>query len=285
MNLIVTMNGGGDFIPPNALRSHMSYAARCHALYLQFVDRGDALLVKMGALAGHFGGSRVLWIDGDTIIRDDCPNLFDAVPRDMIGAVQNDQGDTHGADCMGIHESSWDYSRKALGLSEEDAPFDQSVYVNTGVVVSTPELHQPLFDSAFQVIKKMDAEHKWEKDQSIVSILCQQAAAKCDAGEEVYGRLHLLPHCFNRFGPEVVARGTTAMSAYIQHYAPVGAFRPDKFKYLSLTNWQTATMPAIDYRCTVTPGTGVLLQTAQRIKAFDAAKANGITTYPEPIGV
>jgi hypothetical protein len=241
LNLIITMNSGGDYIPPNALRSHMYAASRWGAHYFQYMTRDDVLSVKMAALAGNYGGDRVMWLDGDTLIRDDCPSPFDATPEQLIGAVRNDQGDTHGPDCAGIHESSWDYSRDALGLTPEQAPFDITAYVNTGVVVSTPQYHHSLFAAAFSALEKMQPASRWEKDQSLVSVLCKAT-----------GQLHPLPYVFNRLGPKVVEKGHASMDAYIQHYAPIGGFRPDKFKYLSLTNWQTATMPPIDWRCTHT---------------------------------
>jgi len=99
--VMVTMNSGGKWIPPNVMWSHMAAASRWGAQYVQLtgMGNGDPFVIKSRALAeladSFAGVEQVMWIDGDVLIRHDCESIFDLVPIDHFGGVPNFQGDTH----------------------------------------------------------------------------------------------------------------------------------------------------------------------------------------------
>jgi len=77
---------------------------------------------------------RILQIDSDMFIREDCPNIFDEVPYDHIGTVYEDKGSRtiHRAQCMYQIQSIFG----DVGWREG--------YINTGFFVAS-KIHRDIF--------------------------------------------------------------------------------------------------------------------------------------------
>lgn len=79
---------------------------------------------------------RVMHLDSDIIIRDDCPNLFEVVPVDKIGSLLEDKG------------SRKDHRRmliKAVQDDREDVGWTEG-YINTGVFIVS-KCHKEIFSN------------------------------------------------------------------------------------------------------------------------------------------
>lgn len=180
--VMVTMNTGGEWIPPNVLSSHMAAASRWGAQYLQITATagGDPFILKCGFLAGLAdalsAAEQVLWLDGDVLVRHDCDNIFDLVPQDHFGGVANFQGDTHNglpplsqsrlgpgaiSKIVNAMQATVDESEKDDELTSARAVLDEPLvqllylleqrydvetFINGGMFVFSPRHHAGVFD-------------------------------------------------------------------------------------------------------------------------------------------
>lgn len=89
--------------------------------------------LQLRKFLGEF--DRVMWLDCDVVIRADCPNLFEMVPKSMLGAWDESKN------------GPWNYpsfiSRWAALLGITSPPYP-GWHANTGVMVLSPE-HEFLF--------------------------------------------------------------------------------------------------------------------------------------------
>ena len=67
---------------------------------------------------------RIIYFDTDLIIRDDCPNLFEIVPDDKLGAFNEGKFDPRGESL-----------KEAIFAYKEDVKDWDGTYYNTGVMV------------------------------------------------------------------------------------------------------------------------------------------------------
>ena len=78
---------------------------------------------------------RILFMDSDVLVNNDCPNIFDVVPEDHIGSIYEDVGTR-------FH----DRHRKMFAMQRQWGDLGWPAgYTNAGVFVVSKE-HAPIFD-------------------------------------------------------------------------------------------------------------------------------------------
>lgn len=138
-NLIMTLCVGSEFEKIGKL-THPTierYAERINADFLKITETSCSTphwekLVAVHALLNKY--KRILYLDTDLIVRDDCPNLFDMVPEHQLGMF-NEAPFTDGR-AYALTKASEDYKIRLKNWNGK--------YYNTGVmVISRP--HKYLF--------------------------------------------------------------------------------------------------------------------------------------------
>ena len=134
---------------------------------------------------------RILYLDTDIIVRDDCPNLFDFVPEDMLGMFNEAQFTVRSKEMMidickeyGVQLPGWD-----------------GRYFNSGVMVIS-KMHRELF-------RKPEKEIFNFYEQSYINMII--AGYRPEMFE--------LPYMFNRMTCVDSFTGENRLSSYIVHYA------------------------------------------------------------------
>lgn len=134
---------------------------------------------------------RIVYLDTDLIVRDDCPDLFEKVPQSYLGMF-NEAPFTDGrASAM----------QDALNQYEETLPDWNGLYYNTGVIVISRG-HKYLF-------KKPDREESSFYEQGYLNIKI--------AKDSVW--IHPLEYQFNRMTCMDSITGEERHASYIIHYA------------------------------------------------------------------
>lgn len=228
MNHLVCLNFG-DYTPPNVRDSHIDAARRWGAEYLELTEP----LPGMGGPDNIFAckmriwrlnlppGDRVCLIDGDAIIRDDCPNVFRRVPEYRIGGVSCFQKDT--PDGVEKHtRAHWDNVCAYLRTSQR---FNACLYLNGGLLVYTPKEHDRLWFYLDGMFASRMATMPAMMEQTALNVAMSELRIPCC----------ILPENLNRLGPTAWAPGP--MTSYIQHLAPVGNLRGDKRAALAAIEW------------------------------------------------
>ena len=71
-----------------------NYAEKCKADFIVLGDQGEPhyhyRILQLYKLFDKY--DRIISMDSDILIKDDCPNLFNVVPEEMIGSVLEDKG-------------------------------------------------------------------------------------------------------------------------------------------------------------------------------------------------
>lgn len=225
--LILTLNGDGDYIPENVWWSHQDAAVRWGADYVDsplscrdsrhFQHKHRLCLDKTEVCY-----DRCMWIDGDAIIRRDCPNLFELVPPDRFGGVLNAQIRTQ--EQAEIQRRYWSVIARDLGdLGFDAVPEYHKRYINGGMFVWTPRLHRSVFLRTIQFMADLYPE-------AMVEQTCLNMALA-----EV--PMHLLSRQFNYMGPKVWDE--PRCHGWITHWACYGedTHEVDKQELLSGIDW------------------------------------------------
>lgn len=137
---------------------------------------------------------RIIFMDTDLIVRDDCPNLFDIVPEHMVGMFD---------------ESPFRDNFKHLAEASQTYHIDiekdyNGAYYNTGVMVVS-RLHRDMFKlPATQSIFN-------HYDQSYLNLFIQANHVK----------VHKLPYQYNRMVLVDDLTGDHRLNSYIIHYAGI----------------------------------------------------------------
>lgn len=211
--VIVTMDTGGDWIPHNARESHRDYAHRIGAAYsrIRAAPRG-VFTDKIAGLAG-LAAERAIWLDGDTIVRADCPDLFELVPAHRFGGVPNYHPSLHGPNPETHHLQFWDRARRLL---ESSAAYDPATYVNGGVLVFSPHAHREVWRIPGKLL------------QGRVHPMYEQSWLN-QRLQDLRIPLELLPRSYNTMGPKAWDHPEgEPMAAHIYHLAHVGRYRDQK---------------------------------------------------------
>ena len=144
---------------------------------------------------------RVVYLDRDVIVRADCPSLFELVPKDNLGAVASEQKGHH----LFVHiQSKMDPLCRLVGVTMDYA----TEYINSGVLVFSPCVHKPAFESA-RCLHGITAERSWEVyDQGCLGLGIKWSGTP----------LHLLLSEFNRCGERLWDHWTPKMDAFVWHF-------------------------------------------------------------------
>lgn len=155
--------------------------------------------------------NRILRLDYDVIITEQCPNIFDVVPDNMIGAVYED---------VGIKEQ--DRLREIENIQNAFGDINwKKKYFNSGVIIASRE-HRNIFNLNFSDIEIMRrSEGIRAKEQSLLNYYVQKQ------GVPVYELSH--KYNYMKFFSEGLFRNRKRRKeGYIIHYAgPQGVKETD----------------------------------------------------------
>jgi hypothetical protein len=234
LNLLMSFNLGGTYTHPNVRDSHLAAATRWSAQYLEVTtgwpwsDRSDADPFGVKLDLHRFPwpqGCRVCLIDGDAIIRADCPDPFCIVPATHMGVVENNQD---GREDVEANEKYW-WDMVAQAFAVTDAA-DSWRYFNGGFMVFTPEMHLDvwrLVELTFRAHQGMIRPIGPMAEQTGMNAVCRALNVP----------MHYLPAEWNRLGePAWGCEG--AMGAYVLHLANIGQRRGDKNAVLAGIDWR-----------------------------------------------
>ncbi len=140
---------------------------------------------------------RIIYMDTDILVREDCPNLFDIVPADQLG-IFNEFPFTEGRH-ISLIESCKDYG-VTLGNWK-------GTYYNTGVMV-VPRQWKFLF-------KKPEKELFNFYEQGYINARIHQELEKVGNEHRVFS----LPYKFNRMTCMDKFTGEERFASYVMHYA------------------------------------------------------------------
>jgi len=173
-NYICTLNvGGRNCLYENARASFREAARRWGCDYLEIVSPADpskrrhyfeekVLLHKHLPSEGRF-----LFVDGDVIIRSDCPSPFDIVPQGMLGWTKTHQKH-HNAIQHVIRELPGYAQRAGVKLDAEDI---KEEYLLSGFMVFEFPRHLELYEECERVIADVGFNARWElADQGVYTI-------------------------------------------------------------------------------------------------------------------
>lgn len=137
---------------------------------------------------------RIIWIDCDAIVRDDCPNLFEIVPPEKMGMFDESRFKNH------MHRMAQASKIHNIEIEKDY----KGEYYNTGVMVVS-RLHRDIF------IKPIVEDIYNHFEQSYLNLIMQSKHA----------RVHKLTHHFNRMVLMDELTGEHRLNSYIIHYAGI----------------------------------------------------------------
>ena len=216
---LVTLNVSHEFLGENARRSFRAAARRWGAQYLEILTPahpGQPLLDKLCLPDFLPQTGRFAFLDADTLIRADCPSLFDIVPEGHFGGVLSHQPGHELADRHVLASlPQWLERHGIRGLN----PIDD--YLNTGVLV----FDRPTHDAVFR--KAMGS--GWEHGDWVITDQAMLSAAIHLLGVPLF---RLAPQ-FNRCGDAIWQRWTPGMRDFVWHFCGF----PDLKWRIDHTNW------------------------------------------------
>ena len=197
MNAIVTIAVGKEYEKFSWL-THPSIRAYADRIGAEFVCIDKQKISKMTSHWEKFQihdllnkYERIIYLDSDLIIRDDCPNLFDVVPMRKIGVFNEARFTDRSKELLidvckeyGVTLKNWD-----------------GRYFNSGVMVVS-RCHKNLF-------KKPEKEVCNFYEQSYLNMVFAKENAE----------IFELEHCFNRMTCMDRFTGEERFASYIIHYA------------------------------------------------------------------
>ena len=202
---VITLNLYGDGMPENVRASQRAAAERWNVEYVEItcpIFGWHAPFLEKLHLDRHAAPyDRVVYLDRDVVVRADCPSLFDLVPLDRIGAVASEQ---EGHNLLFHIQPKMDSLCRLVGATMDYT----TEYINSGVLVFNPHVHQPAFEAA-RCLHGISRERSWEVyDQGCLSLGIKWSGTL----------LHLLPTEFNRCGQRLWDYWTPRMDSYIWHF-------------------------------------------------------------------
>lgn len=226
MNAIIVFNFR-NYMHPKARTSMEAAATRWGCDYVELTEE---LLHPSGKKVHHWWQKtllydtvadkydRVVVLDGDMLVRDDCPNVFQIVPEDHFGVVSRIQ-----PDCPMPKEPDKEMGWYAEQLGMERPP--REGHLNGGFVVYTPR--SPVLRPVLEAWRKAGEKTDWKvhggTDQTALSVLLHNMKPP----------VIWMPWQFNAI------RGASRprkMSAYIYHFT---AFRPIH-RHIERCEWRVA---------------------------------------------
>lgn len=163
-NAIIVLNLN-NYLIPHARRSMLAATRRWGCSFLEVRQKLKNVgmfwqkpLIAVGPAQAY---DRVLALDGDILIRDDCQSLFAMVPEDGLGVVSRCQ---HGCNTGDAGMARWS---RILGLPQP--PDDR--HMNGGLFLYNPRLHRPLLEKWVAAGASTGWRHNRTCDQASLSVL------------------------------------------------------------------------------------------------------------------
>ena len=110
---------------------------------------------------------QVLWLDADVVIRPNAPNVFDAVPPGVLGAVEQFSSPTPDAYAAALAKTRRYLAAQGLNAPHDATPQDfyrhygiedgPDAAAQTGMLVLTPQVHGPAMAAAYAEDRRPDS--------------------------------------------------------------------------------------------------------------------------------
>jgi hypothetical protein len=234
VNRILCTINIGRFLRPNVRRSFLAACERwgCEYFEIDEIQTPYTHFIDIKHDLCNFEqlqGKRVLYIDADAVIREDCPDPWQWVPEGYFAGVQNDQG---ALDQTSHYNQFMAWENMAEFLSPK--PPYVGWGINGGLFMFEPERHRKLFATAKELYEA--SKHQNTDEQTGLSI-CVSAM-----GIPFYP----LPCLFNCVGPRVF-EAWPKLPAWITHYAKYGNHRRENAaELLDAAEWRRVQSPVMD---------------------------------------
>jgi len=138
---------------------------------------------------------RIIYLDTDLIIREDCPNLFNIVPDDKLGIFEEGKFSPRGG-----------YLQKAMEIYNIPLEKWKDIYYNTGVMVIS-RYHAQLFN--YKLTEEIMKPRNFLGEQTFLNLRMQ--IEKIETFD--------IPYKFNRMTLMDECTGESRFASYIIHYA------------------------------------------------------------------
>jgi heat shock protein HspQ len=224
---IVTLDTG-KFMHPNVEASQRAYAKRCGAEYIvvrKFIGKYRnpyATKLNLDRVKGIVEPARVLWLDGDMVISDQCESVFDLVPAGHFGAVPNNQPHSQTAEALKLASHSLETISE---MAKVERPDIDDVYFNGGLMLFELPYHRAMWE--------------WMRKTAVyrkkVGPLEEQTLENIAVADMGYP-LTLLPITYNRIGESVWRAGP--MVEKVQHLARIGKMRTGRDELFGTIWWR-----------------------------------------------
>jgi len=162
-------------------------------------------------------GSRVIWFDGDSVIRRDCPNPFAIIPKGHLGTLR-----ATGAGTAVPYTSAPQVV--AAYCKRGGYEFNMDNYLSGGLLLFDLPRHRPFFDRARAIVARMGWNPRWELSDQLPFSL---------AAQEVEDRL-FIPQMLSVQGLPIWNDWSPEMKHYVLH----AAGPCPKKTILNHTNWE-----------------------------------------------
>lgn len=222
MNVIYTLNQSG-YLTDHVRASHEHAANRWGCEYVVLTEgvgqRQDTFGMKLEL---HLlPGDRCAWVDGDVLIRSDCPSLFEVVDERLFGAVPVFQDGTWTERSARVMQQSVDRMSTMLDASRR---VELTQYVNGGVMVWS-QRHHSIWEWLSDAMPSGRTGPMDEQTAQNVALVKFETA------------IQFMPESMNRLGP-ATWNLTDRMTDYIHHWARWNEFRGDKQESMNRVEWR-----------------------------------------------
>jgi len=183
-----------------------NYAKKLKAEFIVLTGNEDQKYwnkFKIHQLLGSY--SRIIYVDTDLIIRDDCPDLFKIVPEDQLGIFEE-----------GKYAPREEYIHAAMNIYNMQIDWDGQ-YFNTGVMVLSKK-HRYIFKEPPENVKNPQQfqsngfTYTFLGEQTFLNIVMQK---ELDIKKDFYS----LGYKYNRMALMDEITGEPRYASYIIHYA------------------------------------------------------------------
>ena len=205
---IVTVVIGEEAVKQNkvAVKTLVNYGKKVHAEVIlitkESIENVAPHLQKFQIKDILDNHDRVLYVDADVLIHPDCPDLFDIVPSEMVGAVP---------DC---HNGKWgniNRFNEIVAVQDKLTNVNWNAgYFNSGVIVLSKE-HKGLFDNP----ENRNLFNSQFKDQTLINYNLFKNGYQLFALDTVFNGMEI-----NGFSSRIENSNKT--NAYIMHFAHEG---------------------------------------------------------------
>ena len=210
--ILCTLNVHKDVIDENARASMREAARRWGADYVEILaltgpEEHQQPYCQKLYLDKHLpDDARIIFFDGDVVIRYDCPSPFDIVPEGNFGAIRNHYP-SHAGCSQHVYGPMKDYAGK-LGIDfTRDMVHD--IYQNDGLLMFDFPKHRKVFERARKIINEIGFDNYWPlADQGPITLA--NLIEKTD--------VFFLPPMFNYAGEALWSGWSPEMKTFVYHF-------------------------------------------------------------------